>query len=45
LKKANYDLILTGAQADDGAAQVGGMLAAMMDLPYASLVNKVEVVG
>ena len=43
-QKGNYDLILTGAQADDGAAQVGGMLAALMDLPYASLVNKIEVV-
>ena len=42
--KGNYDLILTGAQADDGAAQVGGMLAAMMDLPFASLVNLIEVV-
>ena len=42
--KGSYDLILTGAQADDGAAQVGGMLAAMLDLPYASLVNKIEVV-
>jgi len=42
--KGSYDLILTGAQADDGAAQVGGMLAAMLDLPYASLVNKIEMV-
>ncbi len=42
-KRGGYDLILTGAQADDGAAQVGGMLAAMLDYPYASLVNKVEV--
>lgn len=41
--KGKYDLILTGAQADDGAAQVGGMLAAMLDLPYASLVNKIEI--
>jgi electron transfer flavoprotein beta subunit len=40
--KGNYDLILTGAQADDGAGQVGGMLAAMLDLPYASIVNKIE---
>jgi len=39
----NYDLILTGAQADGGAAEVGGMLAAMLDYPYASLVNKIEV--
>jgi len=44
VEKGSYDLILTGAQADDGAAQVGGMLAAMLDLPYASLVNKVEIV-
>ncbi len=43
--KGSYDLILTGAQADDGAAQVGGMLAAMLDMPYASLVNKIEVDG
>jgi electron transfer flavoprotein beta subunit len=44
-QKKSYDLILTGAQADDGAAQVGGMLAALLDYPYASLVNKVEVNG
>jgi electron transfer flavoprotein beta subunit len=43
VQKGNYDLILTGAQADEGAGAVGGMLAAMLDLPYASLVNKVEV--
>ena len=43
--KGNYDLILTGAQADDGAAQVGGMLAAMLDVPFASLVNTIEVNG
>ena len=42
--KGNYDVILTGAQADDGAAQVGGMLAAMLDVPFASLVNSIEVV-
>jgi electron transfer flavoprotein beta subunit len=45
IKKGKYDLIMTGAQADDGAGQVAGMLAAMLDLPYASLVNKVEVIG
>ena len=43
VKKGNYDLILTGVQADDGAAQVGGMLAAMLDYPFASLVNSIEV--
>jgi len=42
--QGNYDLILTGAQADDGAGQVGGMLAAMLDYPFASLVNLIEVV-
>ncbi|MDZ7760627.1 MAG: electron transfer flavoprotein subunit beta/FixA family protein [Desulfovermiculus sp.] len=43
VEKGSYDLILTGAQADEGAAQVGGMLAAMLDYPYASLVNGIEV--
>ncbi len=44
IEKGNYDLILTGAQADDGAGQVGGMLAALLDLPYASLVNSIVVI-
>jgi electron transfer flavoprotein beta subunit len=43
VQKDNYDLILTGVQADDGAAQVGGMLAAMLDYPFASLVNSIEL--
>ncbi len=42
VEKGNYDLILTGAQADAGYAQVGGMLAAMLDYPYAALVNMIE---
>ena len=41
--KNHYDLILTGVQAEDGAAQVGGMLAALLDYPYASLVNSIQV--
>ncbi len=45
VEKGSYDLILTGAQADEGAAQIGGMLAAMLDVPFASLVNKIEVGG
>jgi electron transfer flavoprotein beta subunit len=45
IAKGKYDLVLTGAQADDGAGQVGGMLAAMLDWPYASLVNRIEVPG
>jgi electron transfer flavoprotein beta subunit len=44
-EKGNYDLILTGAQADDGAGQIGGMLAAMLDVPYASVVNAIEVLS
>lgn len=44
VNKGNYDLILTGAQADDGAGQVGGMMAALLNWPYASLVNYLEVV-
>jgi electron transfer flavoprotein beta subunit len=43
IEKGQYDLVLTGAQADDGAGQVGGMLAAMLDWPYASLVNFIDV--
>lgn len=39
----HYDLILTGVQAEDGCAQVGGMLAAMLDYPFASLVTSIEV--
>lgn len=45
VEKGKYDLILTGAQADDGAGQVGGMLAAMLDVPYASVVNSIEVLN
>ncbi len=43
VRQGKYDVVLTGVQADDGAAQVGGMLAAMLDWPYASLVNSIEV--
>jgi electron transfer flavoprotein beta subunit len=42
-QKGHYDLILTGIQAEDGGAQVGGMLAALLDYPFASLVNSIEV--
>jgi len=43
VQAGHYDLILTGVQADDGCAQVGGMLAAMLDYPFASLVTGIEV--
>ncbi len=42
-QKGTHDLILTGVQAEDGAAQVGGMLAAMLDYSFASLVTSIEV--
>lgn len=45
VQKGSYDLVLTGVQAEDGGAQVGGMLAAMLDWPFASLVNAIEVEG
>jgi electron transfer flavoprotein beta subunit len=40
----HFDLVLTGVQAEDGGAQVGGMLAALLDYPFASLVNSISVV-
>lgn len=43
VQKGQYDLILTGVQAEDGGAQVGGMLAALLDYPFASLVNSIEI--
>jgi len=44
IKARPHDLIVTGTLAeDDGGAQVGGMLAAMLGLPSASLVSKIEV--
>jgi len=45
VQKEHFDLILTGVQGEDGAAQVGGMLAALLDYPFASLVNSIEVVN
>lgn len=43
VQMGHYDLVLTGVQAEDGCAQVGGMLAAMLDYPFASLVTSIEV--
>jgi electron transfer flavoprotein beta subunit len=43
VRSRTFDLVLTGVQAEDGGAQVGGMLAAMLDYPFASLVNSIEV--
>lgn len=44
IDKGNYDLILTGAQSEAGSGEVGGMLAALLEVPYASLVNQIEIV-
>lgn len=41
-----YDLILTGTLADDdGGGQVGGMLAAMLNIPSSTLVSKIQIQG
>ena len=45
VEQGHYDLILTGAQSEGGAGEVGGMLAALLDLPYASLVISIEDAG
>ena len=44
IKEMDYDLVLTGIQADDdGSAQVGVTLAEMLDIPHAALVVSTEV--
>jgi electron transfer flavoprotein beta subunit len=44
IRKIPYDLILTGAQAeDDGYGQVGVVLAELLEIPHAALVNRIEV--
>lgn len=44
IKKRRWDLILTGTLADDDCAgQVGGMLAAMLGAPSATLVHKLDI--
>lgn len=43
IKDMDYDLVLTGVQADDdGAAQVGVTLAEMLGIPHAALVVSTE---
>jgi electron transfer flavoprotein beta subunit len=43
IKQRPYDVILTGTLADDDCGgQVGGMLAAMLEVPSASLVSALE---
>jgi electron transfer flavoprotein beta subunit len=44
IRKIPYDLILTGAQAeDDGYGQVGVAMAELLGIPHASLVNHLEI--
>ncbi|MGC8603519.1 MAG: electron transfer flavoprotein subunit beta/FixA family protein [Desulfomonilaceae bacterium] len=44
IKDRPHDLILTGTLAeDDGAGQLSGMLAAMLNIPSATLVSKIEI--
>lgn len=44
LRGEDFDLVLTGTQSDDyGNAQVGVILAELLDLPSASIVMQVEV--
>lgn len=44
IKERPHDLVLCGTLADDdGGGQVGGMLGAMLGVPSATLVSKIEV--
>jgi len=46
IKGRPHDLVLTGTLADDDCAgQMGGMLAAMLGIPSAVLVSKIDVQG
>lgn len=45
-KQNNYDLILTGKETIDyNSSSVGGMIAALLDLPFISLATKFELNG
>ncbi len=45
-KQVNYDLIFTGKETIDyNGSCIGGMIAAMLDLPYVSLATKFETNG
>ncbi len=44
IERLGYDLILTGCMAtDDGQAVVGPVIARILDIPYATLVTKIEL--
>lgn len=45
-REGNYDLILTGKETIDyNGSGVGGMIAALLDIPYLSLATKLETEG
>lgn len=45
-KNGNYDLILTGKETIDyNGSSIGGMVAALLDLPYVSLASKFDLTG
>lgn len=45
-KDKNYDLILVGKETINyNGSQVGGMIAELLDMPYASVVSKLDVDG
>jgi electron transfer flavoprotein beta subunit len=44
IKKEKFDLVLTGLQSDDhGFGQTGVLLAALLDLPHATIIMAIEV--
>ncbi|MHB8500849.1 MAG: electron transfer flavoprotein subunit beta/FixA family protein [Candidatus Acidiferrales bacterium] len=46
IKNEKVDLVLTGLQSDDhGFGQTGVLLAALLDLPHATLIMAIEVAG
>ncbi len=45
-KNENYDIILTGKETINyNGAQIGGMIAEMLDIPFVSLATKLDVNG
>src|SRR6201994_4758146 len=44
VRKENADLVLTGLQSDDhGFGQTGVLMAALLDLPHATIIMQIEV--
>jgi electron transfer flavoprotein beta subunit len=46
IKKEKVDLVLTGLQSDDhGFGQTGVLVAALLDLPHATIIMQIEIAG